>query len=91
MAVLRTNTGKEYPCISFCCPNEFMLSARIDIDISEMMTVFQDPDETIDMCWIDNFGYTVKTTHGFTVFKGFDIVGGDYPVCIRMTKKATEV
>lgn len=90
MAFLRTATGKEYPCDFMGLANEFILYVQVDMELGDVLTVFQNPEETRILYWVGDLGDIVRTEKGFIVFTGFNIVSGEYPVRIRMTKKITE-
>lgn len=90
MSFLRTATGKEYPCDFMGLANEFVLYVQVDMALEEVLTVFQNPEETNILYWIGDNGEVVREEHGFIVFTGFNIVSGDYPIRIRMTKKLAE-
>ena len=90
MAFLRTATGKEYPCDFMGLANEFILYVQVDMELGDVLTVFQNPEETRILYWIGDSGEPVRTESGFIVFTGFNLVSGDYPVRIRMTKKIAE-
>lgn len=87
MPILRTATGKEYPCDFMGVANGFALYVNIKIDsYMELLEVFQDPSETEVLTWVGTSGEAVRIETGFTVFTGFDIIGGQCPVRIRMEK-----
>ena len=88
MSILRTATGREYPCDFMGTANGgFVLYVRIKIDTyEEVLLVFQNPEETNTMSWIGEDGEIGRVETGFTVFTGFDNMGGPCPVRIRMEK-----
>lgn len=87
MPVLRTATGREYVCDFMGVASGMALYIKIKIDsYEEVLRVFQDPNETEILSWISEDGTAVREETGFTVFTGFDIMGGQCPVRIRMEK-----
>lgn len=90
MAFLRTATGKEYPSDFMGLANEFVLYLQVDMELTEVLRIFQDPEETRTLYLINDLGETLRTETGFIVFTGFNLIRGEYPVRIRMTKKMAE-
>lgn len=88
MPVLRLATGREYPCDFMGTTNGgFVLYVRIKIDTyEELLQVFQNPEETNSMSWVNGDDIIGRVETGFTVFTGFDNMGGPCPVRIRMEK-----
>lgn len=91
MTVIRTATGKEYPCDILGVANGYALYAQVRMDMQEVLNIFQDENETKELSWINDQGDPVRTEYGFTVFGGFQIVEGNYPIRVRMTKKLAEI
>jgi hypothetical protein len=85
MTILRTATGKEYRC-DFMGVAEILVTlfVRVQIDLVEALTVFQNPEETVKLEWIGNNGEVIRTEEGFTKFVGLSVVKGDCPVRIQL-------
>ena len=87
MTVLRTATGKEYPCdFMGIAPGLATCFVTLEIDLPEVLSVFQNPEETSELSWIGDEGNVVRTETGYTKFGGFTILDGDCPVRVRMQK-----
>lgn len=87
MPKIKMATGKEYPCDFMGAASEFVLFVKVDIPLTNVLTVFQDPEETKVMQWVSDNGKVVRTESGFTEFTGFSIMRNGCPVRIRMAKK----
>lgn len=92
MTVCKTATGKSYPCDFMGVASDFgALYFKLQIDLFEVLNVFQDPEETSVLQWIDEDAAAdadpvIRTETGFTTFGGFVITSGDCPVRVRMLK-----
>lgn len=86
MSLLKTATGKEYPCDFMGTANRIVLYMKCDISFQEALDVFQNPEETNVLQWIGKDNEVVREETGFTKFTGFDLMDGDCPVRIRMEK-----
>lgn len=87
LSMLRTATGKTYPCNFMGVATGYTaLYVKVEIDLNELLAVFQDPNETEVLEWIGDSGCVVRTETGYTVFTGFDIMKGECPIRIRMEK-----
>lgn len=87
MPILRTATGKEYPCDFMGVAGEAALYVKVAIDLNEILEVFQNPEETIVLQWIGIDNNVVREEHGFTRFTGFSLMKGDCPVRIRLGRE----
>ena len=92
MTVCKTATGKSYPCDFMGVASDFgALYCKLQIDLFEVLNVFQNPEETSVLQWIDEDALedtdpVIRRETGFTVFGGFTIMHGDCPVRVRMLK-----
>lgn len=88
MNYLRTATGKEYACDFMGVAIGYdVLYVKLEIDLNEALTIFQNPEETEVLTWIDDRdGSTIRSETGYTDFGGFIIMRGKCPVRIRMQK-----
>ena len=88
MTVLRTATGKEYPCDFMGVATGYaVLFLKVDMDVTEAVQLFMNPEETETLVWCNkDTGEDVRTETGYTVFGGITIMQPPCPVRIRMTK-----
>lgn len=87
MPVLRTATGKEYICNFMGVADGLALFVCLIINLSEILDVFTNPEETKILTWVGTNGEAVEVEENFTEFGGFYITGDQCPVRIRMLKK----
>ena len=88
MTSCKTATGKSYPCDFMGVASDYgALYLKLQIDLYEVLQVFQDPEETATLIWFnEDTGEAVRTETGFTTFGGFTIMKDAYPVRVRMLK-----
>lgn len=91
MTVIRTATNKEFLCNAMGSPRPNALIFKINIDLPVLFEIFQNPDETSTLRWVDkNEGYeedVVREESGFTKFSSFTMTGdSECPYRIRMEK-----
>ena len=85
--ILKTATGKEYPCDFMGTATKYVLYIVIDIDLNDILSIFQNPEETETLQWIGNGGELVREETGFTKFTGFTLMdNGGCHVRIRLEK-----
>lgn len=88
MTVLKTATGKTYPCDFMGIATGYdVLYLKIEADPTEAVQVFLNPEETQTLVWFnEDNGENVRTETGYTAFGGLTILPGKCPVRIRMTR-----
>ena len=87
MKVLKTATGKEYPCDFMGIASGYeVLYVKVNMDLDEIMPIFQNPEETETLIWCDEDGTKIRSESGFTVFGGFTIMRGACPIQVRMMR-----
>ena len=86
MPKLRTATGRECPCDVMTSVNNTVLYVKIQMDLSETITVFQDPEETKVLQWIGDNGNILSEEKGYTKFVGITMMPGSCPVRVRLDK-----
>ena len=91
MTVCKTATGKSYPCDFMGVASDFgALYLKLEIDLYECLQVFQNPEDTAVLQWIDpdteEGEQVVREERGFTTFGGFTIMQDSCPVRVRMLK-----
>lgn len=77
MATIRTAKGKEYPCDFMGVGSRHVLFIVIDIDLLELLSVFQDAEETRLLQWVGDSGSVGREEEGYTKFVGFTLLDGD--------------
>ena len=87
MELLRTATGKEYPCSFMGVGSRIVLFIVIDIDLNELLNVFQNSTETSVLQWIGDDGTIEREEIGYTKFIGFSLLdSSECHVRIRLEK-----
>ena len=86
MTMLRTATGKEIPCDFMAKADDLILYVKVQMDLVEAMKLFQNPEETKVLEWINDNGEAVHCDTGFIKFSEIHIMTGACPVRIRMEK-----
>lgn len=86
MPKLRTATGRECPCDVMGSVNDTVLYAKIQMELSEVIGVFQNPEETKVLQWIGDNGNVLLQEEGYTKFVGITMMAGPCSVRVRLDK-----
>ena len=83
MRTLKTATGREYYC-SFMIRKDQNVYMRLLIEPAEVLQVFQNPEETRELQWLNEDGSVILEARHFTKFTELMIENGPCPVRVRM-------
>lgn len=87
MPFLRTAQGTECECDFMGTNNNYSLYVKVSMDLNDVLSVFQNPEETKVLQWVGDTGDIVRTETGFTKFNSLTIMGGKCPVRVNMLKE----
>lgn len=86
MTTLKTATGKEYYCDFMGTASSIVLYVRIQIDLNELIEVFQNPEETRILQLVNEKDEVLREERLFIKLTEFTIVSGPCPVRIRLER-----